>query len=456
MNLKYNRLSIGSKEFVRDAEGNVSKVQVMRDIKPYDSESTSIFYRGVSNIDGRNGIKKGDIVYFKANNSRGVNYLGDTEESKGSCEDVAEVLCFYILRALKENTKGASVLVGTPYEFADYSHEDFWKMVKKQTGGLVESDRLYGCISKNVLDEDGIIIRGNTVLREIIPETDVKKSSKNTLFNYANGYESMVKSFAENGQILHIHPMSNRYNTNLIFFDYFTSNADRHCMNVCSQRTPIADGSEFVLKPVSVLDNGGAFAMQSRNCEKMYAGQVEFLQREGKLRETNLNDGYFNPFMVTYDFSAGKETFANPELAAQYDELSAVEQMIMLISQNKTLFNDFKLMYNNLDVQKAMNDMRTEVRFPVSYGKDNNYLPGLPVVLMEAIRFKREQVSKIMAKMLGEEYSETKFEENDNYYLEKFEKQLVQDDALTIHIASDQEIKEFEESMKAKQEQKTF
>ena len=61
-----------------------------------------------------------------------------------------------------------------------------------------------------------------------------------------------------------------------------------------------------------------------------------------------------------------------------------------------------------------------------------------------------------MAKMLGEEYSETKFEGNDNYYLEKFEKQLVQDDALTIHIASDQEIKEFEESMKAKQEQKTF
>lgn len=456
MNLKYNRLSIGSKEFIRDEQGNATKVQVMTDIKPYDSESTSIFYRGIANINGRNGIKKGDIVYFKANNSRGVNYLGDTEESKGSCEDVAEVLCFYILRALKEETQGASVLVGTPYEFADYSHEDFWKMVKKQTGGLVESDRLYGCISKNVLDENGIIIRGNTVLREIIPETDVKKSSQNTLFNYANGYESMVKRFAENGQTLHIHPISNRYNANMIFFDYFIANADRHCMNVCSQRAPIPGSGEYVLKPVSVLDNGGAFAMQSRNCEKLYSNQVEFLQSAGKLRETNLNAGYFNPFMVNYDFSAGKEVFANPELAEKYGELSAVEQMVMLISQNKILFNDFKEMYNKINIQKAMNDMRTEVRFPVAYGKDNNYLPGLPVVLMEAIRFKREQISKIMAKMLGEEYSETMFESDDNYYLEKFEKQLVQDDALTIHIASDKEVQTFEESMKEKQEQKTL
>ena len=31
MNLKYNRLSIGSKDFVRDAEGNVSETRVQLD-----------------------------------------------------------------------------------------------------------------------------------------------------------------------------------------------------------------------------------------------------------------------------------------------------------------------------------------------------------------------------------------------------------------------------------------
>ncbi len=455
MNLKYIRTSIGSKEFVRDKDGNPAKVQIVKDIKPYDGKSMSMIYRGTANIDGRNGIKAGDIVYFKANNTRGVNYLGDTEESKGSCEDVAEVLAYYLLRNLKQDTNGASVLRGTPYAFADYSNDDFWRIIKRQTGGMVESDRFYGCVSKNALSENGTIVRGDVILGEIMPAADVKKSTKNTLFNYSQGYDALVSKYAANGKTLFVHPICNRYKANLMIFDIWGANADRHCMNVTDEEIPLFNETEFLLSPTSVLDNGGGFAMQSGNCEKLYESQVDYLLANGRLSETNLAIGYFNPFEVTYDLSAGREIFANPEIAALYDEASYLEQVLLLISQNKILFNDFKLMYQNLNMMKAMDSMKADLRFPMNYGKENNYLPGLPVVLNEAVRFKKEKFSKIMATMLGEEFDEEKFGENDSYYLDKFE-QIVLDDALLIHIASDEECKKFDESMKTKLAQKSF
>lgn len=447
MNLKYNRTSIGSKEFSRDAEGNVIKVPVMTNIKPYDSESTSIFFRGIANLDGRNGIKKGDVVYFKANNTRGVNYLGDTEESKGSCEDVAEVLCYYLLKNIKDKHKESFVLRGTPYEFADYSNDDFWKIVARQTGGMVESDRLYGCISKNAIHENGSVVRGNIVLRAIMSDADIKKSSKNTVFNYSKGLEALVKSYKNNGKELIIHPECNRFAANLMFFDYFISNADRHCMNIVYEIVPV-EGKEntFMIAPISVLDNGGAFAMQSPSCERMYQNQVEFLHENGKLGVTNLRAGYHNPFMGSYDLTAGSEIFADSEIAKNFNNLSQVEQMIILASQNRTLFNDLKTLYNEMDIKKALADMKADLRFPVQYSKDGNYLPGMPVVLLEVMRFKKEQISKAMAAMMGEEFDIHKFAVDNSYYIDKFGKTMVKEDALTIHIAKNDELKKFKQS----------
>ena len=444
MNLKYNRLSIGSKEFSRDADGNVVKIPVVTDIKPYDSESTSIFYRGIANMDGRNGIKKGDIVYFKANNTRGVNYLGDTEESKGSCEDVAEILCYYLLKNLKEKHKEGFVLRGTPYEFADYSNDNFWKIIARQTGGMVESDRLYGCVSKNAIHKDGTLVRGNIVLRTIMSDVDLKKSSKNTVYNYSKGLEGLVETYKNEGKTLIIHPECNRFAANLMFFDYFISNADRHCMNIVYEIVPV-EGQEntFMIVPLSVLDNGGAFAMQSPSCERMYQNQVDFLLNNGKLGVTNLNAGYHNPFMGSYDLTAGSEIFADPEIAKNFDNLSQIEQMIILASQNRTLFNDLKTLFNELDIKKALSDMKSDLRFPVQYSKDGNYLPGMPVVLLEVLRFKKEQISKTMAAMMGEEFDERKFASDNSYYLDKFGKTMVREDELTVHIAKNEELKKF-------------
>ena len=69
---------------------------------------------------------------------------------------------------------------------------------------------------------------------------------------------------------------------------------------------------------------------------------------------------------------------------------------------------------------------------------------------------KKLMLSQIMAEVLGEEFDEQTFNENQTHYLDKFE-QLVKEDELALHIATNEEVKAFNseiENLKVRTAQK--
>ena len=413
------------------------------DIKRFQSVGFSMIFTAKAKVDGRNGIKAGDTVYFKVNNTRGVNHLGRTEESMGSCEDVAEVFGYYLLRDLSETLGDKAVLIPTPYDFAEYSHDDFWKLIRQQTAAMVESSRLYGCVSKNIIPEGSEIMHGHLILGLTVPQNNVMKSSSNTIYNYQQGSEEFCRMVAKQGKQAIVSPLCARYDVNMMFWDWFFANSDRHCKNVTRLKTILPNG-DIIIEPTAILDNGGGLALQHPNCDKLYREQATKIQQDGKI--TQFQDGLRNPFCPGYDFSAGAEMFHDKEIAEVFNTLTTSEQIVMLISQNKVLFNDFKNMYQNLNTQRALETMRKETRF------NPEYLPNFPNIVENVIKYKKETVSKVMAGLLGEEFDEQKFGEDDCYYLNKFE-QIVKEDELSIHIATDFEIEIFNEQIKKLKEQ---
>lgn len=415
------------------------KLKTFRVAAKFNSVGFSTIYVSHALTQGRNGIQPGDLVYFKANNERGVNSLGRTEESMGSCEDVAEVLCHYLIRNMSSALGDKAVLKTTPYDFAELHDHDFWEIVAKKTARIVQSDRLYGCISKNCVAENGEIIHGNALLAQIFPGKEVSKSSNNTIANYEQATALFQQQASRAGQQVVIDPICSRYNANTIFLDYFTSNNDRHYKNVNYQKVSLPDG-RFVLEPLAILDNGGAFSMQSQNCQKLYEEQSAKLERFDSNKLSPAKPLPFNPFPAQMDFSAGKDLYKDSQIQEMYDKnsgfLPPVYEVVLLASQNAVLYQDLKNMYQLIDPQQALADMKTDLKFP------SRFLPGLDTVIPAAINFKRMEISQTMAQIMGVEFNPDVFNQNQNAYIDQFES-FVKEDELTCHIATDEEIQAF-------------
>ena len=435
MNLKYHRIGLDATEYQRDKNGNVLHVPIFSPAKRFESVGFSTIYVANANMDLKNEIHKGDLVYFKANNNRGVNNLGRTMESMGSCEDVAEVFCYYALKALNEAIKDDAVLIPTPYNFAEFLNEDFRNIISKQTYHLVGSSRFYGCISPNVIDENGVILHGNHLLKLVFEDKDSLKTINNNIYSYDSALKIFAREMAKQKTEMYIHPICSRYLANTLFFDYFMANSDRHCKNVNFQKIILPNGENIIL-PLAILDNGGALALQSRNCEELYTQQTQYLEKNNERFSPTMGFEKYNPFDCQYDFNVGEKCFVNPEMSQLYEKSSYVEQMVLLASQNKVLFNDLKNIYSNLSFDLALDQMRDNNKFP------EDYLPNFRKVNKAVLKFKKEEISKAMAKFLGIEFNVELFDNNENYYLDKFEL-IVEKNALNIHIANNEEINEF-------------
>ena len=402
-------------------------------VKRFNSVGFSQIFVCTSKVEGRNGIKPGDTVYFKANNKRGVNHLGRTDESMGSCEDLGEVFGYYLIRNYVQKLGDKAVIEPTVYDFAEYSDEKFWRSIAEQTMGMVKSDRLYGCVTKHCLDEGAEIMHGHLILGQLFDKKECFRSGNNTLANYQLGLEKLASSVMADGQEMILDPMSIRYLSNVMFWDYFYSNSDRHCKNITFQTINLGDG-KVLLKPTPILDNGGGLALQSPNCLNTYQRQIQSITENGKMVEKV--DGLKNTFDCTLDFYVGAGSFKDPEIAARYEELEYVEQLAVLLSQNKILFNDFRNMYAALDAGKAYEDMKKETKYY------DTFIPGFATVADANIRYKREKISKVFASMMNVEFNEELFAQNPMAYIDMFEP-LVAENNLNLFIASDEQSKQF-------------
>lgn len=428
-----SRESLNEKDRVSLGGGDWSSTPRFVNIKRFKSVGFSPIFIGTSKVEGRNGIKPGDTIYFKANNRRGVNALGRTDESMGSCEDLGEVFGYYMLKNYVDKLGDKAVIIPTVYDFSEYSNDEFWKIISDQTARLVESSRFYGCITKHCLDEGAEIMHGHLILGQIFDKNNTFRSGNNTLSNYEKGLSVLADKMKEDGQELVIDPNSTRYIANVMFWDYFYSNSDRHCKNITFQTLPLGDG-KILLKPTPVLDNGGGLALQSPNCQKTYESQVKSIAENGKMVE--FVDGLKNSFDCTLDFYVGKEAFVDQSVQAGYDNLKYDEQLAIMLSQNKVLFNDFKNMYAVLDTDAAFENMKKETKYRA------DFLPGFDVVAKENVRYKREKISRVFASMLNEEFDEKAFAENPMIYIDKFEP-LVAENNLNLFIATDEQRKAF-------------
>lgn len=416
---------------------NVERFNNFSDIKRFLSVGFSTIYTATSEVDGRNGIKSGDKVYFKINNELGVNKLGRIDESSGSCEDVAEVMGYYALRNLQKSLGKDSVLRTTPYDFADYENDAFFEVISHKTSDFVEDDRLYGCISKNCISSTGDIIHGDALLSLVVDDDEVYSSRSNTIYNYDKALGEFSEKSASRGCELVVDPITTRYVANTMFWDYFFANSDRHCKNVNFEKIPLGDG-KFLVTPLAIIDNGGGLCMQSNNCKKFF----ERCSGEG------LEDGFYrtysgsslSPFSVPYELSIGRDAYPDGDFKDAYDELKVKEQIVVLLSCNRTLYNDFANMYKNLDFEKAIQDMRTELTF------NSAFLPNLPQISSEVLNLKKAEVSESIADFMGEVFDFNTFLQNPNYYVDKMES-FVEEDSLNLHIATNEEVEEFNDFM---------
>ncbi len=427
------RQDLNEQDRVNLPNGDYIKTPRFTNITRFKSVGFSPIFVCKSKVDGRNGIVAGDTVYFKANNKRGVNKYNRTEESLGSCEDVAEVFGYYLLSGYKNKLGDKAILMPTVYDFAEYSNDEFWKFIAEQTDKVVESSRLYGCVSKNCLADDETIVQGHLILSELCGPKQCSRSSNNTLSNYEKSFVIMAENLAKNGQELVIDPICTRYLANVIYWDYLYSNSDRHCRNITFKTRPLGNG-KLVITPTSILDNGGGLALQSPNCEKTYTQQLQSIKDNGKVVETI--GGVRTSFDPQLDFFVGKDSFKNPEIAGEYDNMSYELQLVMMMSQNRILYEDFKNIANAIDVPAAFQRMCKETRFRA------DFLPEFETIATEVVKYKRKKISRVMAIMLGEEFDEAAFNADQSLYINKFES-LVLDNELSLFIANDSQIKEF-------------
>ncbi len=432
-----------------DSDGRVVKSNNFADIERYNSIGFSIIFVCRANSDGRNGIKKGDIVYFKVNNDRGINSFGRKFESLGSCEDVAEVMAFYLIKNLNEKLGENSILKITPHDFAEgYILQECMRNTTQNYGfSDLEDPIMYGCISKDAVSKSGQIVHGYLLLQYAgITEKSNSSIYLNNVSNYEKAVDGFAKSLKKEGKNILVDPGCSRYNANTIFFDYFFVDGDRHNKNICYELVNKGDGN-YIFQPLALLDNGGGLAMQSSNCTKLYQEVSNIINKYGRV--DSKDDKLHNPFDVSYSFSFGKNCFLDENICNIFDNLSYTDQLALVLSKNKILFDDFNFMYKNLDFTQAlanMSNLGLSVNLKDNGDSDYDFLPNLKKVVNEALKFKKRQISESMSKLLNIEYQDSLFDENENYYIDEFAK-IVEENGLSIHIASNAELQKHKEKI---------
>ena len=415
---------------------NGEKNPTCRDIKPFTKEGgnvgNSVSFTAIATVDDDfySEIKKGDLLYFKANSQVGVNANGRSivDEERGSCEDVAEVFAYYYLDELRKSHPKKFLIEPAEYVFAELEREYFGSIARKQTGGLLDIYKLYGCVSRNILLDKAVIVHGSELLSKLFDGDNVYASKNNTLYNYYSAYNAIGE---DKNNI--IHPGLPRLDVQQMLFKYFYSDTDEHCNNKGCQKIELKDGRVLYL-PIKLLDNGGGMKMQSTNCQEFYKKQAELIKKSGQIDD--YQDGIRTQFQVQYEFTAGKESFKNQYIRDSYDDLSYEEQLIALISQNKILYEDFKIFYEGVDLTIPFKRLRKHT--------STYFMPELETVIPAAFIYKQKQISKAIAKLLNLEFEEDTFNSDRSYYLNQLSNMVLEDE-LTVHIASDEEIEKFNE-----------
>lgn len=402
--------------------------------------NSSITYLGKT-IDSprQKNLKPSTQYYFKANHTRGIDISGATDEARGSCEDVAEVLSYFTLKAFRDKTS-TPVLSCAPYDFAEMISKEFRQLIFKDTKGLVQSDRLYGCITQSALEPGDHIIHGNQLLSRKFEGDNVYRSSNHTLANYSQTIKQFKEQFNQtNSSKIITSPACERELANILFFDYFSYNTDRHCKNI-NFRVTQSQNNQPVFLPMQLIDNGAAFSLQSINCYKRYEELSAQLNKEPK--------GKFStcPFERSNDFFVGKECFTKEEDIQNYDNLSNSQQLVLLMANSRILFNDFKNLFLNLDFKEGFNQMYYNTNY------DKKFLPNLQEIACAGMEFRKQEISESMAQYLNIEFNQELYDENPTYYLDCLEQHMQQNNVennTTLHIASDEEIKVFNETVLA-------
>ena len=399
--------------------------------------NSSITYVGKTiSAPRQNNLKPNTQYYFKANHTRGVDISGATDEARGSCEDVAEVLSYFTLKAFRDKTS-TPVLSCAPYDFGEMISKEFRLMINRDTKGLVHSDRIYGCITQSALEPGDHIIHGNQLLSRMFEGDYVYKSSNHTLSNYSQTIKTFEEQFNQTSSTgLIKSPACERELANILFFDYFSYNTDRHCKNINFRLTQ-PQNKQTVFLPMQLIDNGAAFSLQSINCYKKYEELSAQLNEEPKGKFTTC------PFERSSDFSVGKECFANEEDRQIYDSLSHSEQLVLLMANNQVLFNDFKNLFLNLDFREGFRQMYLNTNY------NKKFLPNLQEIACAGMEFRKQEISESMAQYLNLEFDPNVYEENPTYYLDCLEQHMQQNNVennTTLHIATNEEIKTFNET----------
>ena len=158
-------------------------------------------------------------------------------------------------------------------------------------------------------------------------------------------------------------------------------------------------------------------------------------------------NGLKNSFDCSLDFFVGKESFANETIQAEFDDLQYIEQLALLLSQNKILFNDFKNMYMALDTDEAFAMMQKETRFR------SNFLPDFEFVAKSTLDYKREKISRSFARLMNVEFDEQLFIEKPTKYIDMFEP-FVAENNLNLFISNNDERNAFNKAMAETMESK--
>lgn len=433
-----NRINLSEYIAQKDDNGELVNVSLFSPIRLYLSSGYSKMFTCVPKFDIRNGIKANDLLYFKVNNTTGFNMFGRVNESNGSCEDVAEVLASYLIENLNKKTGGPAILKPTLYDFAIYENYGELTDYQSNTASLFTTKKIYGCVSKNILTDHANILHGRTILQNV--ENDEKKAFySNNIYSYDQAIKKIKEEFLKSNTKIYIDPSCNRYLANLIFFDYFYTNSDRHSGNICFENVKLGE-NKLLLQPLPVLDNGGGMAMQANNCYDFYLRISD---------ELKINDGKFEnlPFTSNLSLIVGEKCFKNEDIKNSYKYLTDAEMIVALISQNKILFNDFKNMFNNLDVSASLKKMCLKNGLQLKgFNSENSFLPDIENIITATMNFKKKEISKVMANILKVDFDEEKYEKNDNIYIDIFER-FVEEDELMVHIASNNEIEKFRDNI---------
>lgn len=414
--------------------------------------------------------------FVKFNTTRGSKN-GATSESHGTCEDVGEVYSYFLLRNIKNAMGQNYPLECAWYDFAEYLGRENTEQIYSDTNGLIQSSRQYGCITKNILAPRSNILRGSNILANYLANNEVYKPDNNTIYNYAQALNMLQKNATQNSMNTAVSEQSTRFLCNTIFWDYFATNSDRHCDNITFQGKYVDNG--IFIEPTKIIDNGATFLMLSFNCFNTYtelnsyylqskvvpqsnnpediriANYRSALNYKKLIQEKVTNNSteitYKNPIEMVPSLKVGSECFADRNIAKQYDEYLALSktkadkiedigfgarQIVLLVSQNKDLFNDFKGMYENINPRQAYADMIRETIF------DRHFLPGFEDITSSHVILKQAEISQAISEHLNIEFNEETFIENPSYYLQKLEQTMVENNIqnnLTINIQTTEE-----------------